>query len=66
MTTWFLMNVCYLAKLWKKTEGHRNHQAKDNGSTDVPNRSDYHWVPLDKLCPETLTADFTSSHYQNV
>jgi len=50
--------VCYLAKLWKKTKGHRNHQAKNNGSTNMPNRSDYHGVSLDKLCPEILTADF--------
>lgn len=56
----------YLAKLWKKTEGHRNHQAKNNSSTDMPNRSEYHWVSLDKLCPETLTTDFTFSHYQNL
>lgn len=47
-----LSNVCYLAKLWKKTKGHRNHQAKNNGSTDMPNRSDYHGVSLDKLCPK--------------
>ena len=47
-----LSYVTYLAKLWKQTEGYRNHQAKDNGSTNVSNRSSYHWVPLDKFCPE--------------
>lgn len=41
----------YLAKLWKQTEGYRNHQAKDKSSADVSNRSKHHWIPLGQLCP---------------
>lgn len=50
-----LSGVTYFAKLWKKTEGHRNHQAKDDGSTNVSKRSNYQWVPLGKFCSKTKT-----------